>query len=323
MEEIQEIWTEKYRPKLLEEIIGQNDIVKRLDGFVKNKSLPHCLFSGPAGVGKTTCALAIARELFGSSWHSNFLELNASDERGIDTIRVKVKDFARTMPIKGRFKIVYLDEADSLTKDAQHALRRTMENYSSTCRFVMACNYSSKIIPPIQSRCAVFKFSILNSQNMLNFLERICKAEKLDAGRDALESVVHISDGDMRKAINLLQMASFGGALTKEALYSMAGKEPEEIKNMVILAMSRKFRESREILLKLLYERGLSGEDIIKDVHDQVFHMDIDDRDKLELIEKIGEIEFRITEGSSPRIQLEALLAQMAIIGSRMKSFVV
>ncbi|MBI5061497.1 MAG: replication factor C small subunit [Candidatus Aenigmarchaeota archaeon] len=245
--------------------------------------------------------------------------LHNSDERGIETIRVKVKDFARTMPISGSFKIVYLDEADSLTKDAQHALRRTMENYSSSCRFILACNYSSKIIPPIQSRCAIFKFSTLKENIITKFLDRICKNEKLGCEEDALKAIVYVSGGDMRKAINMLQMTSFDGKLTKENIYAMAGKDPEEVKKMVLLALSRKFKESREILLKLLYERGMSGEDVIKEVHDQIFHIDIEDREKIHLLEKIGEIEFRITEGSNPRIQLESLLAQIALISGTKK----
>jgi len=313
---IEAIWTEKYRPKKLGEMIGQDNIVKSLQYFVSTKSLPHCLFSGPAGSGKTTAALCIAHEMFENQWHSNFLELNASDERGIDTIRVKVKDFARTMPMGGLFKIVYLDEADALTKDAQHALRRTMENYSSICRFILSCNYSGKIIPPIQSRTAVFRFTVIKKDDIIKFLQKIAENEKLKISESAFDAIFKLSEGDMRKAINILQMSSVAKSITEETIYDVTNKpEPEEVRKMIMLAIQGKFKPARDMLLKLLYERGLSGEDLIKELHNQIFLLDISDEKKLQMIEKIGEYEFRLTEGSNPQIQLEALIANLALIG--------
>ncbi|MEM7819207.1 MAG: replication factor C small subunit [Candidatus Aenigmatarchaeota archaeon] len=313
---IEEIWTEKYRPKRLSDMIGQKHIVETLKYFVRNKSLPHCLFAGPAGSGKTTAALCIARELFGGMWHSNFLELNASDERGIDTIRIKVKDFARTIPMNGLFKIIYLDEADSLTKDAQHALRRIMENYSHICRFILACNYSSKIIEPIQSRTAVFRFKTLSEDEIVNFLNNISKNENLKIDESVLKIIVRISEGDMRKAINILQMASTAKKITEDVIYSITNMpEPKEVRNMLISALSKDFKNARKQLISLLYERGLSGEDIIKEIYNQIYLLDIKNENKIKLIEKLGEYEFRLTEGSNPQIQLEAMLAQFALIG--------
>ncbi|MBI4018062.1 MAG: replication factor C small subunit [Candidatus Aenigmarchaeota archaeon] len=316
---LEEIWTEKYRPKKLGEVVGQEEITKRLESFVKNRSLPHCLFAGPAGVGKTTSALAIARELFGDGWKSNFLELNASDERGIDTVRVKIKDFARTMPLAGMFKIVYLDEADSLTKDAQHALRRTMENYATTCRFILACNYSSRIILPIQSRTAVFRFSPLKEQDIEGFLKRIAAAEKLSVDAGAYKSLVYLSEGDMRRAVNIMQTAAaMDGAITEEVVYAATNRaDPKEVSVMLESALSGNFREARNRLLSLLYERGLASEDIIKEIYSQTFSLTIEDEKKLGIIEKIGEYEFRLTEGSNPQIQLEALLAQIGLAGKK------
>ena len=165
------IWTEKYRPKKFHEIKGQEAVVNRAEAFVKQKNMPHLLFAGPAGTGKTSLSLVIAKNLFKDSWYENFLELNASDERGIDVIRVKVKDFARTRAIGDvPFKIIYLDECDALTKEAQQALRRTMENYTQTCRFILSCNYSSKIIDPIQSRCSVFRFKPLPKKSVFSII---------------------------------------------------------------------------------------------------------------------------------------------------------
>ena len=161
------IWTEKYRPSNFSEVKGQAHVVSKLQAFVKEKNMPHVLFAGPAGIGKTTLALVMAKQFFGENWRDNFLELNASDERGIDVVRVKVKDFARTKALGDvPFKIIYLDECDALTKEAQQALRRTMENYTSSCRFILSCNYSSKITDPIQSRCAVFKFKPLEKDEL-------------------------------------------------------------------------------------------------------------------------------------------------------------
>ena len=183
------------------------------------------MFAGPAGTGKTTSALALAKEIFGDNWRNNFVELNASDERGIDVVRGKIKEFARTAPIGGAsFKIIFLDEADALTGDAQAALRRTMEKYSAICRFILSCNYSSKIIEPIQSRCAVFRFRPLKEKDIKQYLTRIAKAEKIDLTDDAADALVHVASGDMRKAVNSLQVAaSLGDKVTIDVVYQTTG----------------------------------------------------------------------------------------------------
>jgi len=311
-----DLWTEKYRPKKLKDMIGQEHIVERLNAFVKNNSLPHCLFSGPAGVGKTTAALCIAHELFGNDWQNNFLELNASDERGIDTVRTKIKDFARTVPLgEKKFKIIYLDEADSLTTDAQQALRRMMENYTNTCRFILACNYSSKIIPPIQSRTAVFRFSSLPKEKIENYINMIAENENIKIEKDAVDAIIYISEGDMRKAINILQtVSSLGKKITEDVVYSSTSRaDPESVKKMINFAIGGKFQKAREMLLQIMIEQGLSGEDIVKEIHKQIMGLDISDEKKVALFEKTGECEFRITEGSNAIIQLEALLAQFML----------
>ncbi len=317
---IEEIWTEKYRPKKLKDVIGHEHIIKRLISFVETRSLPHCLFAGPAGCGKTTTALCIAYELYGDKIKGKFLELNASDERGIDVIREKVKEFARqpAFDMSGLFHVVYLDEADALTKDAQHALRRTMENYSHICRFILACNYSAKIIPPIQSRTAVFRFASLKEADVADYLRHIAKNEGLKVDDAAYRAIMRVAEGDMRKAVNILQTASTSRIITEDVIYSVTNRaDPAAVKKMLETAIAGKFRDARMQLISLLNESGLSGEDVIKEVHGQIFDLDVSDRQKLEMIERTGEYEFRLTEGSNPHVQLEALLAQLALIGKK------
>jgi len=317
-ETMQEIWTEKYRPRKLSDIVGQKDIIERLASYVRSGNLPHLMFAGPAGTGKTTSALAMAKEMYGESWRDNFIELNASDERGIDVVRGKIKEFARTAPLGGAdFKIIFLDEADALTSDAQAALRRTMERYSRNCRFVLSCNYSSKIIEPIQSRCAIFRFRPLRSEDIRLCLQTIAEREEVNIDDIALDAIVHVGQGDMRKSINSLQVAAtIGKDITIDVVYQATGNaRPEEVVDMVETALSGDFIGSRAKLDEMMITYGLSGQDIIKQIHRSFYDLSIPDRDKIKLIDRTGEIEFRIVEGSNERIQLEALLAYLALVG--------
>jgi replication factor C small subunit len=259
--------------------------------------------------------LVMARAFFGEGWHSNFLELNASDERGIETIRTKVKDFARTRPVGHEFKIIYLDEADALTKDAQHALRRTMEKYASICRFILGCNYLSRLILPIQSRTAVFKFKPLEEKDVSKFVERVVKGEGIKIDEDAYGIVSRISEGDLRKAVNVLQTAaSTGKKITEKVIYSVASDpNPEDIRKMMELAFEKKFEDARKMLIGLLHDQGLSGEDIIREIHSQLFKMKITEEKKARIACLTGECEFRLSEGCNSQVQLEALIAQMMI----------
>ena len=309
------LWTEKYRPRTFKEVHGQVDIVEKVKAFVSAKNLPHLLFVGPAGVGKTTLALVIARELYGEAWRENVLELNASDERGIDVVRSKVKDFARTRSLgEVPFKIIYLDECDALTKEAQQALRRTMENYTTTCRFVLSCNYASKIIDPIQSRCAVFKFKPLSEEELKSIIKHIIDTEGLKADTHAVDALISVCEGDVRRMENVLQScATLHKTITKEAVYQMASvAEPKEIKEVLVLAAKGSFLEARDKLLKTMLEYGMSGPDVVKQISKEIWNTDIADERKLKTLVSCGEAEFRIVEGSDEFIQLEALLATLA-----------
>ncbi|MEA2036021.1 MAG: replication factor C small subunit [Nanoarchaeota archaeon] len=314
------IWTEKYRPSDFSEIKGQKEIVARVNAFVEQKNMPHQLYAGPAGVGKSTLAIVVAKKLFGEEWHQNFLELNASDERGIDIVRVKVKDFARTKAIGDvPFKIIFLDECDALTREAQQALRRTMENYTNTCRFILSCNYSSKIIDPIQSRCAVFRFKPLENKDLHQIIDRIAKEEHLKVTEKAKEALIEVAEGDCRRLENVMQSCTaLSKNITEDLIYSLASvAEPKEIKEMLELAIKGKFVEARNKLLDTMLNYGLAGLDVIKQIQKQTLDLDIDNRIKMSLIDKCGEIEFRMTEGSDEFIQLESLLAQFTLAGSK------
>lgn len=310
-----EVWTEKYRPENLDEIVNHEKVVSRLKAFVEDENIPHLLFSGPAGTGKSASALAIAHELFGDKWERNYLELNASDTRGIDVIRNEVKDFARTKSVGDvPFKIILLDEADALTPEAQQALRRTMENYTETARFILICNYSSKIIDPIRSRCSVFRYPRLQKKDGKKLLKKIAENEDVGYKESGLDTIFSVSQGDLRRSINLLQsVAAVGEEVTEDIVYEVSTQaRPQAVKEMVENAIEGNFTDAREKLQTMLLEKGISGLDIIKEVHRQVYDIDIMEKRKVSLIEKIGEYEFRIDEGADEQIQIEALLAQFA-----------
>ncbi|RLM71470.1 replication factor C small subunit [Halorubrum sp. Atlit-8R] len=310
-----EIWIEKYRPQSLDDIHGQAEIVERLQSYIAQDDVPHLLFSGPAGIGKTTAATAIAREIYGEdNWRGNFLELNASDQRGIDVVRDRIKGFARSS-FGGDFRIVFLDEADSLTDDAQSALRRTMEQFSDNTRFILSCNYSSKIIDPIQSRCAVFRFSPLSDEAVGGMVREIAAAEGIEVTDEGVDALVYAADGDMRRAINSLQAAATtGDVVDEEAVYAItATARPEEIESMVTDALEGDFARARSTLDTLLTETGMAGGDVIDQLHRSVWEFDLSEREAVRLMERIGEADYRIAEGANEQVQLESLLAALSL----------
>jgi len=310
-----EIWIEKYRPQTLDEVVGQDHIVERLESYVQRDDLPNLLLSGPAGTGKTTSSQAIAREIYGEDWREHFLELNASDDRGIDVVRGRIKDFARTSFGKYDFRIIFLDEADSLTDEAQAALRRTMEQFSGNTRFILSCNYSSQIIDPIQSRCAIFRFGPLSEEAVADFVRRIASDEGIEITDDAVDALAYVADGDMRRAINALQAAAVvEGRVEEEDVYAItATARPEEIETMIQEAIDGDFAASRATLDELLTERGIAGGDVIDQVHRSVWEFDLDDEAAVRVLDRLGEADYRIAEGANERVQLEALLASLAL----------
>lgn len=310
------IWTEKYRPQTFGDFKGQEKIVERVKAMVDQKNIGNFLFTGPAGVGKSSMALIIAKVLFGEYWKQNFLELNASDDRGIDIVRNEIKDFARLKSIGHvPFKIIFLDECDSLTKEAQQALRRTMENYTSSTRFVLSCNYSSKIIDPIQSRCTIFRFKPLSKENFEELISTIAKGESLKVDKKAIDALFDVCDGDARRMKNILQScAAINKNITENLIYDLvSAARPKEVKEVLEIAIKGDFIQARNKLLDVMLQHGLSGLDIIKQIQKEVWNLKISDEKKVQLIDKCGDIEFRMVEGSDEFIQLESLLANFIL----------
>lgn len=312
MEEAHKLWTEKYRPLTFNEIKGQEQIVERIKAMIEQKNLSHLIFAGPPGIGKTTLILVAAKELYGEDWKSNVMETNASQDRGINIIREDIKNFARTKTMGNYpFKICILDEADALTKEAQHALRRTMEVFSNSCRFCLITNYSSKIIEPIMSRCMIFRFKPLEKKQVKEYIEHIAKNESLKIDDKVIDMLYDITEGDIRRAVNILQCcASLNKKITEDLIYNVVSvARPKEIKEVLEMAIKGDFLKARSMLLDVMLRHGLSGLDVIKQIQAEIWDLKLDDETKIKLVDKCGEIEFRMVEGSDEYVQLEALLS--------------
>jgi len=318
------MWVEKYRPRSLDEMVNQESVVSRLKGMLNTRDIPHLLFAGPPGTGKTAAILSFAHDFYGEeNYRASCLELNASDERGIDVIRINVKNFARTRGLtEVPFKIIILDEADHLTDEAQHALRRTMEIFARTCRFCLICNYSSRIIQPIQSRCALFRFTPLRDEDLTSRLRYIAEREGVHLVKSGTEAILEVAEGDMRRAINTLQAAaSFGKDVTYDSVYDVIGVvKPTDVLEIVKSALKAEFIEARSSLRRLLIDEGFSETDILREIYRVVLDSGMREKWKVKAIEAIGDADYRISSGADPEIQLSALLANLVSIGSDMKN---
>jgi len=312
-------WVEKYRPRLLDDVVNQKGIIRRLQQFIRDKSMPHLIFAGPAGTGKTTSALAMVRGLYGRKMAINttFLELNASDARGINVIRTYVKDFAKAKPPSDiPFKILILDEADNMTAPAQQALRRTMEKYTKNCRMVLICNYSNKIIPPIQSRCVVFRFSSLNKEDIKERIKFIANQEQMSLTPNGLIALVDVSKGDCRRAINYLQSCgTISKKIDQDIVFRVAGEVPsDKIREILKTAIEGQLQFSLKLLNDIIGEYGLSGINIIKNIHREIYDLQISEDLKIELSKLLAESEYRLSQGGTEEIQLQALLANIVML---------
>ncbi|MFW9903691.1 MAG: replication factor C small subunit [Candidatus Thorarchaeota archaeon] len=323
---LERMWTELFRPRTLDEVVGQSEIVKRLKQFVHRVDFPHMLFSGPPGVGKTTCAEAIVNEIFPSSERSsNVKRLNASDDRGINVVRQDIKNFARILPSgSSSYKIIILDEADQMTSDAQHALRQTMERYNEITRFILICNYSSKIISPIQSRCAIFRFSGLDIDDIKSRLKYIAKKKQLEVDEEALDALYESSEGDLRQAINALQAsAAITPEVTVEVIYQVQGYvKPKEVRAAILecLETQPNFSAARKQIQVLMETYGLSGQDLVKHLNRELSRMTADEISepvRYSALSMLSEVDYRIATGSNPQVQLDAFLAKMISVAQK------
>ncbi|KEI41856.1 uncharacterized protein L969DRAFT_83692 [Mixia osmundae IAM 14324] len=320
-------WVEKYRPAVLDDIVGNEETIERLKVIARDGNCPHIIISGQPGIGKTTSILALAHALLGKAYKEGVLELNASDERGIDVVRNRIKTFAQkkvTLPA-GRHKIIILDEADSMTPGAQQALRRTMEIYSNTTRFALACNQSNKIIEPIQSRCAILRYARLSDKQLLKRIVEICDMEQVKYSDDALASLIFTSDGDMRQAINNLQSTYSGfGFVSSEAVFKVCDQPHPVTVNKMIEACAKGDIDVSMEMLEKLWHQGYSAVDIVTTIFRVTKSTDVlPEYTKLEFIKEIGFSHMRILEGVSTLTQLSGLLARLCRIYHSPQLFVV
>ena len=307
------MWVEKYRPKKISEVVNQKDIKGSLLALLKNQQeMPHLLFSGSAGVGKTTMAICISQEILGNRWKDYTLELNASDERGIGMVRERVKKFSRFAGLDTEipFKIIILDEADEMTSDAQTALRRIIEDTAKFCRFILIANNISKIINPIQSRCAVFKFSQISEKEIITQLKIVLKKETGKADEKGLKEIAEYAEGDLRHAINLLQTAASMGDITQDSVKAAAGlTKTNDVEDVLKLAVSGNIQDSRNKMIELVKVYGMSESDFLKYINQALFSAKYDNLEELSQI--IAKYDYRILVGSNPEIQLSAMLAEL------------
>lgn len=308
-------WVEKYRPQSLADVAAHRDIVDTIDRLTNENRLPHLLLYGPPGTGKTSTILALARKLFGSQYHNMILELNASDDRGINVVRQQIQDFAsaRSLSFGTKFsvKLILLDEADAMTKDAQFALRRVIEKHTKSTRFALICNHVNKIIPALQSRCTRFRFAPLDVSHIRERLQYVIKAEGLDVSESGLTALVRLSSGDMRKALNILQSTHMASQhITEEAVYLCTGNPmPKDIEQIAFWLLNESFTESFKYISDTKMRKGLALVDIVREVTLFVFKIKMPSDVRVKLINDLADIEYRLSLGCNDKLQLGSLIS--------------
>ncbi|XP_022668076.1 replication factor C subunit 5-like isoform X1 [Varroa jacobsoni] len=310
-------WVEKYRPKTLQDLIAHEDIIATIDRFVSQDKFPHLLFYGPPGTGKTSTILATAHRLYSpTEFNSMVLELNASDDRGIGIVRGEILNFASTRTVfNKRFKLIILDEADAMTQDAQNALRRVIEKYTDNARFCIICNYLSKIIPPLQSRCTRFRFGPLSIEQMVPRIKHVIAEESVKISSTGIDAIIELSEGDMRKSLNILQsafmaFASKNEVITEDEVYQCVGApQKSTIAEIMGTLMNDDVTTAYNKVLSIKQGKGLSMQDIVGRVHLFIASLDLKSQVKVFIFSKLGEVEKRLTVGTSENIQLASLVA--------------
>jgi replication factor C small subunit len=309
---------EKYRPKTLAEVVGQDHITTLLKRFVDGGEIPHMMFSGPPGTGKTATAIALAKELFGAEWEQCFKEINASDERGIKVVREKIKDIAGMMPLKRGYKIIFLDESDELTNDAQAALRRTIETTSSTCRFIFSCNHPNKIIEPIADRLVEFRFKPLKALDMKILLDKVIKEENIDITPEAVSALGALSLGSMRKALKILTLIKMANLekVDNDKIYELTNWIHQEfVERLVIACTDGDLERVDKRLNDLLHDKVYDPTDILIMIRRVIKELDYIPLDaKLVALKELGMFEYRFAVGCNAELQLKTLMAYLMLI---------
>ncbi|XP_038647027.1 replication factor C subunit 5 isoform X1 [Scyliorhinus canicula] len=310
-------WVEKYRPQTLDDLISHQDILNTIQRFISEDRFPHLLFYGPPGTGKTSTILASAKCLYkDKELNSMVLELNASDDRGIDIVRGPILNFSSTRTIfKKGFKLVILDEADAMTQDAQNALRRVIEKFTENTRFCLICNYLSKIIPALQSRCTRFRFGPLSPEQMIPRLEFVIKEENVNITTDGLKAIVTLSNGDMRRSLNILQSTNMAyDKVSEDTVYTCTGHPlKSDIANILDWMLNKDFTTAYRNIMELKTLKGLALHDILTEIHTFVHRVDLPPSVRIHLLIKMADIEYRLASGTSEKIQMSSLIAAFQV----------
>lgn len=309
------IWVEKYRPTTLDDLIGQDEIVSLLTEFAGDAEMPNILLAGRQGIGKTAMTVALAREIYGDRWQSNMLELNASDDRGIDTVRDRIKSFARTDTLGDfPFKLIFLDEVDNTTKDAQSAMRRVMEDFSDKTRFILSCNYPNRIIPPIQSRCAVYRLKPLTDDDIRRIIQRVIDGEGLSVADDALDRLVDIASGDARRAINTLQGATLADEVTADGVEAVAPMLSfDTVREIIDLAVGGDLSGAQRKLDVEVLKKGVGAQQFLDEAFSAIQYAEMPEDARAKSMEQVAEVDYRLLQGANPHVQLHALLARIHV----------